>query len=75
MLRFTSLPLTASVAIAGPLEAEFFVSTTAKDTDYFVRVIDIHPDGFEALMMSRPLPRRLPQNGFGKEEQGLQDHR
>ena len=65
ILRFTSLPLTASVEIAGPLEAELFVSTTAKDTDYFVRVIDIHPDGFEALMMSRPLRLRF-REGFHK---------
>ena len=41
------------------------MSTTAKDTDYFVRVIDIHPDGFEALMMSRPLRLRF-REGFHK---------
>jgi uncharacterized protein len=65
ILRFTSLPLTAPVEIAGALEAELYVSTTAKDTDYFVRVIDIHPDGFEALMMSRPLRLRF-RDGFHK---------
>lgn len=65
IIRFTSLPLTAPVEIAGPLEAELYVSTTAKDTDYFVRVIDIHPDGFEALMMSRPLRLRF-REGFHK---------
>ena len=65
ILRFTSLPLMAPVEIAGPLEAELYVSTTAKDTDYFVRVIDIHPNGFEALMMSRPLRLRF-REGFHK---------
>lgn len=59
ILRFTSLPLTAPVEIAGPIQAEVFVSTTAKDTDFFVRLIDIYPDGYEALMSSQPLRMRF----------------
>jgi len=58
ILRFTTLPLTAPLEIAGPLTAELFVATTAQDTDFFVRLIDIHPDGFEALMAARPLRLR-----------------
>ena len=73
ILRFTSLPLTAPVEIAGPLEAELYVSTTAKDTDYFVRVIDVHPDGFEALMMSRPLRLRF-REGFHKMVPAKKNH-
>ncbi|MFN0102900.1 MAG: CocE/NonD family hydrolase [Bryobacteraceae bacterium] len=65
ILRFNSLPLMEPVEIAGPIQAELFVSTSAKDTDFFVRVIDIHPDGFEALMISRPLRLRF-RDGFEK---------
>ncbi len=63
LARFVSLPLTAPVEIAGPVRAELFVSTTAKDTDFFVRVLDIYPDGFEALMVSRPMRLRY-REGF-----------
>lgn len=59
ILRFTSMPRTSPVEIAGPVQAELFVSTTARDTDFFVRLIDIHPDGFEALMLAQPLRLRF----------------
>lgn len=65
ILRFTSLPLTAPLEIAGPITAELHVSTTARDTDFFVRLIDVHPDGFEALMMAQPLRLRF-REGFDK---------
>jgi putative CocE/NonD family hydrolase len=65
LLRFTSLPLTAPVEISGPMRAELFVSTTARDTDFFVRVIDAYPDGFEALLMARPFRLRY-REGFDK---------
>lgn len=65
ILRFTTLPLTTAVDIAGPLRAELFVSTTARDTDFFVRLIDIYPDGFEALMNSQPLRLRF-REGFDR---------
>jgi predicted acyl esterase len=65
LLRFTSLPLTEPIEIAGALHAELFVSTTARDTDFFVRVIDVYPDGFEALLMARPLRLRF-REGFDK---------
>lgn len=65
ILRFTTLPLTAPLEIAGPIRAELHVSTTARDTDFFVRLIDIHPDGFEALMMAQPLRLRF-REGFDR---------
>lgn len=65
ILRFTSLPLTAPLEFAGPIHADLYVSTTAKDTDFFVRLIDIYPDGFEALLVSRPLRLRF-REGFDK---------
>lgn len=63
ILRFTTLPLNAPIEIAGPLTAELFVATTAQDTDFFVRLIDVYPDGFEALMAARPLRLRY-REGF-----------
>lgn len=65
ILRFTSLPRTQDTEIAGQVEAELYVSTTAKDTDFFVRFIDIHPDGYEAVMLAQPLRLRF-REGFDK---------
>jgi len=65
ILRFVSLPRTENVEIAGPIQAELYVSTTAQDTDFFVRVIDVHPDGYEALMMSQPFRLRF-REGFDR---------
>jgi predicted acyl esterase len=65
ILRFTSRPLTEPVEIAGDLNAEIWVSTTARDTDFFVRLIDIYPNGFEALMAAQPMRLRF-RDGFDK---------
>jgi len=63
ILRFRTMPLNDPVSIAGEIRAEIFVSTTAKDTDFFVRLLDIYPDGFEALMAAQPMRLRF-REGF-----------
>lgn len=68
ILRFASLPLSAAVEIAGSLRAELFVSTTARDTDFFVRLIDIHPNGYEALLAAQPMRLRF-REGFERMAQ------
>jgi hypothetical protein len=44
-LVFRSNPLESDYDLKGSIEAELFVSTTAKDADFFVSVVDIHPNG------------------------------
>ncbi|MEM9292713.1 MAG: CocE/NonD family hydrolase [Acidobacteriota bacterium] len=44
VLVFTSEPLKQDLTIAGPLEAKLFVSTSAQDADWVVKVIDFYPD-------------------------------
>ncbi|MGQ0626541.1 MAG: CocE/NonD family hydrolase [Phycisphaerales bacterium] len=43
VLVYTSPTLTADLTIAGPIEAELFVSTTGTDADWIVKVIDVYP--------------------------------
>jgi putative CocE/NonD family hydrolase len=38
-------PLTHDVTIAGSILAELFVSTTGTDSDWYVKLIDVHPSG------------------------------
>jgi predicted acyl esterase len=48
---FTSDVLAAPVEWTGKVRAELYVSSTAKDTDFIVRVSDVYPDGRSILLM------------------------
>lgn len=58
VLRYVSAPLDAPLEIAGRLSAELWVSTDAEDTDFIVKVVDIHPSGYEALVRDQGLRLR-----------------
>lgn len=44
VLVYTSDPLTEDVTIAGPVRPTLFVSTSGTDSDWIVKLIDVHPD-------------------------------
>ncbi len=50
VLKFETAPLTEAVEITGPLSAELVVSTDAPDTDFMVKLVDVYPNGYEALV-------------------------
>lgn len=43
VLVFQTAPLEADVQIVGPIELELYVSSTATDTDFTVKLLDIYP--------------------------------
>lgn len=45
MVRFTGEPLAADVEVTGPVKVVLHASTSAADTDFVARLIDVHPDG------------------------------
>lgn len=45
LLVYSTPPLSASQAIAGPVRATLSISSDAKDTDITAKVIDVDPDG------------------------------
>jgi putative CocE/NonD family hydrolase len=49
-LTFTADPLDADLEVTGPVVARLFVSSTAVDTDFVVRLTDVHPDGRSMLV-------------------------
>ena len=51
VLKFTSEALKAPVEIVGPVSAELAVSTDAEDTDFIVKLVDVYPNGYEALVL------------------------
>lgn len=45
ILCYTSDPLDRPVEVTGPVCARLFVSTSARDTDFTVKLVDVHRDG------------------------------
>lgn len=50
VLSYRTPVLTEAVEVIGPLEAVLYASTSARDTDWYVRLVDIHPDGSSVLL-------------------------
>jgi len=50
VLVYNTPELTEDFEVVGPIEAKLFASTLAKDTDWMVRLIDVRPDGYAALL-------------------------
>jgi predicted acyl esterase len=63
---FTSEVLTEPVEWTGKVRAELFVSSSAKDTDFIVRVSDVYPDGRSMLLMDY-VRRARYRDGYEKE--------
>lgn len=63
---FTSDVLTEPVEWTGKVRAELRVSSTAKDTDFIVRVSDVYPDGRSILLIDY-VRRARYREGYEKE--------
>jgi hypothetical protein len=63
---FTSEVLTEPVEWTGKVQAELYVTSTAKDTDFIVRVSDVYPDGRSILVMDY-VRRARYREGYEKE--------
>jgi len=59
VLVFETAPLIADVTLAGPIQADLFINTSATDLDLIVKVIDVFPDD-------------APKNSAGEPMSGYQ---
>lgn len=50
VLVYTSEPLAAPVEVTGPVTATLWVSSSARDTDFTVKLVDVFPDGTARLL-------------------------
>jgi predicted acyl esterase len=57
-LRFETPPLDRDVAIAGHVGVEVWGSTDGPDTDFMAKLVDVYPDGYEALVLDAPIRAR-----------------
>jgi putative CocE/NonD family hydrolase len=66
VLKFETEPLKQAVEVVGPLSAELMVSTDAADTDFMVKLVDVYPNGYEAIVNDGAFRLRYV-NGFDKQ--------
>ena len=50
VLVYTSPPLARPLEVTGPVSLELYASSSAEDTDWVARLIDVHPDGAAILI-------------------------
>ena len=70
VLTYMSEPLTEDVAIAGPVSPTLYVATTATDSDFDVKLIDVYPSeaagklaGYQQLVRGEPFRGKF-RNSF-----------
>jgi putative CocE/NonD family hydrolase len=61
VLVYKSPVLKEDVTLAGPIQAELFVSTTGTDADWVVKLIDVYPDNARDPV---PNPTRVRMGGY-----------
>jgi uncharacterized protein len=57
-LKFETKPLDKDVAIAGTVSMDLWASTDGPDTDFMVKLVDVYPDGYEAIVLDTALRTR-----------------
>ena len=67
VLVYTSDPLPKPVSVAGFVDAVLKVSSSAKDTDFAVKLVDVAPDG-TAWIVGDTIFRARYRNGYDKPE-------
>ncbi|MBL8987438.1 MAG: CocE/NonD family hydrolase [Gemmatimonadetes bacterium] len=65
VLVYQTPPLDEPVEVIGPIEATLHAATSARDTDWFVRLVDVHPDG-RALFLAEGAIRARNRDGVNE---------
>jgi putative CocE/NonD family hydrolase len=53
VLVYTSAPLTHDLAVIGPVRVKLWAETSAPDTDFTAKLVDVHHDGFAQNVLDR----------------------
>ena len=67
VLVYTTAPLTDAVEVTGPVKAILYAASTAKDTDFTAKLVDVHPDG-KAYNLCDGILRARWRNSRTKEQ-------
>ena len=66
VLVYTSEPLAEKLEIGGPVEVTLYVGSSAKDTDFTLKLIDVAPDG-TAWNLDETIQRVRYREGYDRE--------
>lgn len=64
-LTFSSAPLDQDLEVSGPVIAKLFISSSAADTDFVVRLTDVFPDGRSMLVCDGIQRARYRESNYG----------
>ena len=67
-LRFQSEPLKRDLVVAGKIDLRLWAATDGPDTDFMVKLVDVYPDGYEALVLDTALRTRYR---FGRRSEDV----
>lgn len=67
VLVYTTPPLEEDLEVTGPIRMELFASTSAKDTDFMAKLLDVWPNGF-AQRLTDGMVRGRFRNGMARPE-------
>ncbi|WP_411820611.1 CocE/NonD family hydrolase [Hyphococcus formosus] len=67
VLRFVSEPFATPTEITGPISAEIYAESSAKDTDFMAKLVVVRPDGTTFNLVDGVIRARY-RNGFEKPE-------
>lgn len=65
-LRFQTAPLDVPLEIAGRVRVDLYVQSDAPDTDFAAKLVDVYPDGYEALILDSIIRTRY-REGLSRE--------
>lgn len=66
VLVFTTSPLEEPLEVVGNPDLTLHVESTAPDTDFSVKLVDVHPDGYAANVSEKHLRARYRQTSTGE---------
>lgn len=64
VLVYTTPVLTHDVEVTGPITVKLYASSTAKDTDFTGKLVDVFPDGEKAVNLTDGIIRARYRNGM-----------
>ena len=67
VLVYTSAPLEGDLEVTGPVELVLYAASSAKDTDFTAKLIDVHPNGY-AMNLAEGIVRARHRNGRDTSE-------
>jgi len=67
VLVYTTPALETDLRVTGPIEVKLWVASTARDTDFTVKLVDVYPNGF-AMNLTDGIVRAPYRDSFEKPE-------